>query len=308
MLRITQYMNTNRLPPLNALRAFESVSRHHQVTRAARELSVSPSAVSHLIRRLERDLEVPLVKRVGRNIALTEIGEKMAPELQEIFRSLSRVVGEVRTLVNQDLLTVSLRPYFAVKWLAPRLNRFWARHPDVELRLHHTNQPVDFRSENIDLAIEWSKGDRDGIRNFQLVPGELTPVFSPKLAGADRIQAPEDLLDFTLLRETDYDSWSDWFALFGKPPPNDTGSLHIDDSNVRNQAALDGQGIELSCRTLIRDDVTEGRLLAPFQESIGSFSYYLVEPVHSPLSRAAANFKNWILDEIGPGHPPVISR
>ena len=79
----------------------------------------------------------------------------------------------------------------------------------------------------------------------------------------------------------------DWFALFGKPPPDDAGSLHIDDSNVRNQAALDGQGIELSCRTLIRDDVTEGRLLAPFQESIGSFSYYLVEPVHSPLSRAA---------------------
>ena len=291
-------MKKERLPPLNALRAFEAVSRHGQVNRAATELSVSPSAVSHMLRKLEDDLNTPLVRRRGRSIELTAQGEALAPRLQEIFHSMQTLIKETRSHADTRTVTVVLRPYFAAKWLAPRLNRFWLQHPDIELRLHHSNAPVDFVTADADLAIEWSRGDRPGVSHVLLIPGELTPVFSPHLPSAGSIRTPADLIGQTLLMETDYDSWSDWFALAEVSPPHDRTSLFIDDSNVRNQAAVDAQGIELSCRTLVQDDVDNGRLLAPFSECLETFSYFLVQPVNSPLSMAAEKFRRWIIQEV----------
>jgi LysR family glycine cleavage system transcriptional activator len=111
------------------------VSRHLHVGTAAQELNVTPSAVSHLVKRLEDDIGVKLVKKSGRNIMLTSAGENMSPELQEIFSNLKRIVGVARTATSKNSLTVSVRPYFSVKWLAPRLSKFWNAYPAVELRL-----------------------------------------------------------------------------------------------------------------------------------------------------------------------------
>lgn len=291
-------MGVRRLPPLNALRAFEAVSRHRRISSAAHELSVTPSAVTHLVRRLEDDLEVKLVKRSGRNILLTDWGEQLGPELQAIFRSLNRVVAETRSAASQSTLTVSLRPYFAVKWLAPRLGRFWARYPGVELRLHHTNRPVDFLSDQVDLAIEWSKGPRPDVIHHLLIPGELTPVFSPQLPNAGSISKPADLLGCTLLKETDYDSWQDWFSLAGIDAGTPQHALYVDDGNVRHQAAVDGQGVELGCRSLVGSDVSSGRLVAPFDLSVSSFAYFLVEPVNARPTAAAQRFRDWLLREV----------
>ena len=289
--------------PLNALRAFEAVSRHLHVGTAAQELNVTTSAVSHLIKRLEEDIGVKLVKKSGRNIALTSAAEKMSPELQDIFRNLKRVVGVARSGASRNTLTVSVRPYFSVKWLAPRLSKFWNAYPAVELRLHHSIQQVDFRAEHVDLAIEWSKGDRPGVIHHLLIPGELTPIFSPNMEDAGKIKSPADLLKYTLLKETDYDSWADWFAFV------DQGQLYsqnthfpkthfIDDSNVRHQAALDGLGVELSSRRLLRQEISDGVLLAPFELSLNSFSYYLVEPENGEASLLATHFKHWLLNEM----------
>jgi LysR family glycine cleavage system transcriptional activator len=289
--------------PLNALRAFEAVSRHLHVGTAAQELNVTPSAVSHLIKRLEDDIGVKLVKKSGRNIALTPAAEKMSPELQEIFGNLKRVVGVARTATGKDRLTVSVRPYFSVKWLAPRLNKFWNAYPAVELRLHHSIQQVDFRAEQVDLAIEWSRGDRPGVEHHLLIPGELTPVFSPKMDDADKISSPADLLKYALLKETDHDSWADWFAFAGLEQAYSSiaqfpKTHFIDDSNVRHQAALDGLGVELSSRRLLKQEISEGVLLAPFELSLNSFSYYLVAPKNEESSILATCFKRWILSEV----------
>ena len=291
-------MKSDRLPSLKALRTFEVLSRHLHMNRAAEELSVTPSAISHLIRSLEEELSVKLIRKSGRNIALTETGEQLAPRVQTIFRSLKHTVDDVREQTNPNILNVSLRPYFAVKWLSPRLSRFWARHPEIELRLIHTNLAVNFNNDRADLAIEWSSGDRMGTKQILLIPGELTPVFSPQMVGADKIKTARDLLNHTLLRETDHDSWKDWFESVGENYQKPPHTLFIDDSNVRYQSALDGQGIELSCRSLITDDVKSGKLLSPFKQSVNNFSYYLVEPDDRKPSDATGKFTDWLIDEV----------
>ena len=290
-------MNSDRLPSLKALRAFEVVSRHLHVIRAAEELSVTPSAISHLIRSLEHELKTKLIRKSGRNIVLTETGRQLAPRVQTIFRSLRQTVDDIREQTDPNILTVSLRPYFAVKWLSPRLSRFWARFPDIELRLIHTAQAVNFATDRADLAIEWSTGSRAGTRHTLLIPGELTPVLSPTIKGANKIKDAKDLLKHTLLRETDYDSWKDWFESVGETYHKPKHTLFIDDSNVRYQSALDGQGIELSCRSLIKEDVAKGKLITPFEQSINNFSYFLVEPIDREPTEAADKFTQWLIEE-----------
>ncbi len=291
-------MKSGNLPlQLKALRVFEAVSRHLSVKDAARELNVTPSAVSHLIRRLEDDLGVRLIRRSGRNTSLTSAGEKLAPGLQDGFESLAKAVNGLRDSTYRNTLTISLRPWFAVKWLAPRLSRYWARCPKIELRLHHTTKPVDFIEDSVDLAIEWSTGSRTGVRHHELIPGELVPIFSPGMPGAETVKEPNDLLRFTLLKEMDFDSWEEWFFKVNRERRNPPFIHYIDDSNVRHQAALDGLGIELSCRSLVREEVASGALLAPFDISVDSFSYYLVEPARGQRSPLARQFKDWIIEE-----------
>ena len=193
---------------------------------------------------------------------------------------------------------MSLRPYFAVKWLSPRLSRFWASFPNIELRLIHTTQAINFATDRADLAIEWARGDRTGTKRTLLISGELTPVLSPKMAAVSKIKSAKDLLNVTLLRETDYDSWKDWFESVGVVYGKSKHTLFIDDSNVRYQSALDGQGVELSCRSLIEDDIKRGKLLTPFKQSINNFSYYLVEPTDREPTPAAEKFTRWLIDEI----------
>ena len=290
-------MKKNRQPSLRALKAFDAVSRHLQMNKAAQELCVTPSAISHLIKRLEDDLGTTLIKHTGRNIELTTAGEQFAPGIQKTFRSLKHIIEDIRDHSNPNILNVSLRPYFAVKWLSPRLSRFWTKHPEIELRLIHTTKPVDYFNERIDLAIEWCEGERLGINYSLLIKGELTPVLSPKLPGAQKISQPSDLFQYTLLRETDHNSWHDWFALVEETYEAPAHTLFIDDSNVRYQAALDGQGVELSCRSLIQSDLQAGRLLCPFELSLTRFSYYLAEPEHRQTTSAAEKFISWLKHE-----------
>ncbi len=289
---------SRRLPPLNALRAFDAVSRHGRVARAAEELHVTPSAISHLLKRLEHDLKVRLFQRAGRGLVLTTAGHRFAIGVQEAFTRLAQSVEEVCAEVEMGTLTVSLRPHFALKWLTPRLSRFWEAHPEIELRLHHTIRQVDFESREADMAIEWSQGERPGLECTPLLPGKLTPVCSPALLkNPHPLRSPEDLCHHTLLRETDYDSWSEWLSQAGTDDRALRHSLYIDDSNVRMQAALDGQGVELGCLALARDDLAAGRLVMPFELTLDSFSYFIVHPRQRVLPARLAAFRHWLLAE-----------
>lgn len=229
LLRISQHfeiMKTDKRPlPLTALRAFEAVSRHAHIKETANELNVTPSAISHLIKRLEDDLGVKLVQKTGRNIKLTDEGNKLAPVLQEAFQTLAKAVNKTRDKANNYTLTISLRPYFSAKWLAPRLNHFWSENPNVQLHLHHSNETIDFNTQSVDLAIEWSKGDRIDVNYHKLIPGVLVPIFSPNMPGAEKIHQPNDLLSHTLLMEVGIDSWSEWFRAVGGKSETSTNSL-----------------------------------------------------------------------------------
>ena len=288
----------SRLPPLNTLRSFEVAGRHLNFSRAAEELNVTQSAVSHQMRLLEERLGVRLFKRANNGLVLTDAGQRLLPAVRDSFARLEKVVAEIDAETRETPVRVALRPYFAVKWLAPRLGRFWQRHPAVELWLNHTIERVAFVDGDVDLAIEWSTGERADVGADRLVGGGLTPVFSPALAdGREALSAPADLGRHTLLHEESHHNWRAWLGLAGHLDLAPAHDLVIDDTNVRLQAAIDGQGVALGCRALIADDLAAGRLVAPFPTTLGDFAYYVVCPDSTMAKPAVRAFRDWLLDE-----------
>ena len=181
----------SRLPPLNTLRSFEVAGRHLNFSRAAEEFNVTQSAVSHQMKLLEERLGARLFKRANNGLILTDAGQRLLPAVRDSFARLEKVVAEIDAEARETPVRVALRPYFAVKWLAPRLGRFWQRHPAIELWLNHTIERVAFADDDVDLAIEWSTGERADVGADRLVGGGLTPVFSPALAdGREALSAP----------------------------------------------------------------------------------------------------------------------
>ena len=290
--------NSSRPLPLNALRAFEAVARHQHVAHAATELCVTPSAVSHLIKKLESDLGVALITRAGRNIELTEHGRKLAPLLKENFQGISKAVNSLRKDRFTHSVTLALRSYFSAQWFGPRLNDFWSKHPGIELRLKHTNEIPDLKADDLDLAIVWGPIESLATKAQLLLPGELVPIFSPGMGGAERIKSPGDLLHCTLLMETDGNSWGDWFRQSTGWDQVLQHQHFIDDSNVRYQAAIDGVGVELCCRQLIQHELDSGRLVAPFDTALTSHGYFLLEPDNSASTDSAECLKQWILEQV----------
>ena len=147
------------LPPLNALRAFESAGRHLSFTKAAAELNVTPAAIGHQVKALEELLEVPLFHRLTRALRLTQAGQAALPPLRDGFDKLAEAVDLLRAHETRGAITVSLGPAIAAKWLVPRLDRFRAAHPDLDVRLDATDKLVDFQRDNVDLAIRYGGGD-----------------------------------------------------------------------------------------------------------------------------------------------------
>lgn len=293
--------------PLAALRAFEAAARHANVTRAAAELNVTQSAVSHQIRALERHLGVALFRRTGSGLALTEAGRKLADVARDSFRRLDAGLAEIRGTKAATRVTVALRPYFAVKWLAPRLARFWQAAPGVELRLIHTTAAADFSTDEIDVAIEWRAAPRPDADSAVLMQCDLVPIVSPRLSGRRGLKHPDDLARFTILHEEDRSNWRRWCQLAGIAAESGAQHLIVDDTNVRLQAAIDGQGVALGCPELVADDVRAKRLAIPFKLRLERYAYYLVTPTNRPLNDAAARFRDWAREEAG-GTRSGISR
>ncbi len=162
------------LPPLNALRAFEAVARHKSFTRAAGELNVSQSAVSHQVRSLESVLNLRLLSREGRTVELTREGRLLFADLSDSLARIRRALANLEAVRRASPLGVSVRPHFAMKWLAPRLSRFWQRHPGFDLRFYHTNELADFTDAQLHVAIEWRHLSEVSAEARLLVPGNLT--------------------------------------------------------------------------------------------------------------------------------------
>ena len=288
-----------RLPPLNGLRAFEAAARHLSFKEAARELLVTPGAVSLQIKNLEDDIGQKLFHRVNRSIKLTDHGRLLLPAVSDAFRGIADALARLRTDNADGPLTVSVLPSFAVKWLVPRLGRFRARHPQIDVRISASPRFVNFDVEDVDLAIRHGMGHWSGLSTVWLMPGDLFPVCSPDLLrnGAP-LRTPQDLRFHTLLHTETRDEWPLWLRMHGVTGIDPLRGPSFSDDGMVVQSAIEGQGVALGRSVLVTEDLQRGRLIKPFDLSMPSaLAYYLVCPeAHEHRPKIAA-FRAWILEE-----------
>lgn len=300
---------SRRLPPLNALRAFEAGARHLNFTRAAEDLSVTPTAVSHQVRQLEDWFGVPLFERGRRQLALTEAGAQLFPAVAEALDRIAEVSRRVRDAPARPSLTVSVTHTFGSRWLAARLGKFWVEHPGVDLRIHHSIHLVDLARDDIDMAIRWGLGRWPGTRTEWLMDAMAVPLCSPSLLHGDNpLREVADLANHVLLHERDHQEWIEWLIAAGlDSTPGRRGPV-IDDPNSLVRAAVEGHGVFLGFPGMMRAEIESGALVAPFSGGEGPHpGYYLVYGEKSLDNPAVRAFRDFVLAEakVTPGEATV---
>ncbi len=301
---------TRRLPPLNALKAFEAAARHLSFTRAAAELNVTPGAISHQVKTLEELLEVQLFRRMTRALRLTDAGQSALPTLAQGFDKLAQGVEQIRAQSDSRLLTVSITPSFGAMWLVPRLERFRSQYPDIEIRIDGTDRLVDLAHDNADVAIRYGPGGYKGVRVDRLFSPVNTPVCSPALLECDHpLKQPDDLRHHTLLHidwKEDEASWRMWLLAAGLHDIDPIRGPRFTMENMAVQSAVDGHGVALVGDILVADELAAGRLVRPFNTSLSTpltFSYYLLSAKDSGTQYKVAAFRDWLLEEAHTENP-----
>lgn len=288
-----------RLPSLNGLRAFECAARHMSFTRAAEELNVTQTAISHQIRRLEDELGVRLFMRLKDGLALTEEGYAYLPGIRSAFLELRYSTEKLLESSNNSVLTISTLVSVASKWLLPRLPSFREAHPQIDVRISASTEWVDFRKGGIDAAIRYGDGNWPGLRADWLMSDEIFPVCSPRLLTGDKpLNTPVDLAHHPLLQVSGVtaNDWNDWLHAAGQPPLTAKGPrLTFDLAMMAVQAAIDGQGVCIGRSTYVDEDLRAGRLVAPFDLRLKSASgFYLVTPHDQAESKKIVAFRGWL--------------
>jgi LysR family glycine cleavage system transcriptional activator len=290
---------SRRLPPLNALRAFEAAARHLSFTRAADELHVTQTAISHQIKGLEERLGVRLFRRLPRGLLLTEEAQRYLPPVRDAFDRIAAATAQLAAGSSSGTLTVSVLPSFAAKWLVPRLGRFRATHPDLDLRISASSQLVDFARDDVDVAIRIGRGRYPGLRVDRLFGESMVPVCAPELlTGAHPLRRPEDLRHHVLLHDDDHTGWQLWLELAGVEGVDPRRGPIFTDSAMVVQAAAEGQGVALARSVLAAGDLAAGRLVQPFEVSVPQdLAYYLVSPEATAEQPRITAFRSWLLAE-----------
>ncbi len=290
----------SKLPSLNGLKVFEAVARHLSFTKAADELHVTQAAASHQIRKLELQIGVQLFIRQSRKIQLTNEGKILLPVMTKSLDAIADRLLQVSADDGFAMLKVRIAPSISAKWLSPRLNNFWRHNPDINLSLFHSNEDVDFVSEDIDIAITYGDGKWPNVESFHLLSLDFFPVCSPALvAGFDHEFAEDDLAQLSLLHDASYQSWSSWVrsANFSNSDPN-RGTI-IDDTNVLVQAAIGGQGVAMGSSLLVGEHLRSGRLVRLFDHILRpEEGYYVICPKAHLECQNVRLFKNWLLSQV----------
>jgi LysR family transcriptional regulator, glycine cleavage system transcriptional activator len=288
-----------RLPPLNALKAFEAAARHESFTRAAEELCVTQGAVSHQVKALEAELGIKLFNRERQRLVITEGGREYLTVLRDAFDRIA--LGTERLVQRQSsgVLTVSTSPDFAAKWLVHRLGRFAEAHPSIDLRVSATMHHVDFSREEIDLAVRHGDGHWAGLDVVRLCSEELFVVCSPKLlSGRQRLRNPADLLKFPLLHLDDRKDWARWLETADLEDAKVSHGPVLNRASMIIDAAVDGQGIALARTTLAAWDLINGRLVRPFAQGLRlARSYWIVCPKATAALPKITSCRDWLLAE-----------
>jgi len=254
---------------VNQLRAFEAVGRHGSFKRAADELHVTQSALSHHVRHLEQSLGIALLRRLHRRIELTDEGRRLCSDCSASFESLARAVQQLVVGDAQDALTVSIAPYFSAKWLTPRLGRWWARHPNIDLQLRHAYQPADFLHDQVDAGISWGHGRWEEAEVKPVLTGALVAVCAPALERQLALgKGLAGLARQRLFCEFDKQHWPMWFRNAGDTSTRKLDVVVIDDSHALRRAAVDGHGVALFFHGLLQEDLRSGQLMQVLDVSV----------------------------------------
>lgn len=297
-------MERRRLPPLNALRAFEAAARHMNFSRAADELSVTPGAVSQQIQNLEEYIGSPLFKRTPKGLLLTDAAQTALPALREAFDRLAEAASLLTAADDGRRLTVSAAPSFAAKWLVPRLGRFEEAHPQVDVWLSAGFELVDFTSGEVDLAVRYGRGAYPGLEVVRLLGETVSPVASPGLLEQNPLETLDDLKNHVLLHDGSPDAddscpdWAMWLAARGVKGVDGARGPRFNQSSLVIEAAAGGRGVALAKQTLAQEDLDAGRLVQPFDiETAVDFAYYIVYPKAKGRLAQVKAFIAWLIQE-----------
>lgn len=295
------------LPPMDQLEAFEAAARHLSFTKAAEELSLTQSAVSRQIAALEAHFDVALFRRLHRALLLTEDGQTLLRAVSEVLERLDQASGQLRHGAGVKTIVVSTTPGFAGLWLIPRLSGFTAVHPGVDVRISASYSLVHLNRDGVDVAVRYQTEAAAGPGAVRLFGEQLMPVCSPALIAAPGtpLKTPQDLRHHVLLHmESDGSAhtpdWPMWLRIMGIADLAPAGALHFSQYDQMIQAAVNGQGVALGRSPLVAALVSEGKLVAPFKDALGSpRSYFLIQSDAGSRKPEVRAFVAWLGKEAG---------
>jgi LysR family transcriptional regulator, glycine cleavage system transcriptional activator len=301
-----------RLPPLNAVCAFEAAARLGGFNAAGAELNVSANAVGRLVKLLEDWLGVALFRRLPRGVVVTEAGGRYLAGVGTLLDQLAEATADVQRLETSNVLKVSALPSMVSRWLIPRLSRLTERHPELDVRVIATNAMADFAREEVDIAIRVGRGCYEGTRSDLLMHSDIFPVCSPVLlSSGPPLKEPADLVQHCLLYDDcggipclpERITWPRWLAAVGVTNVDSDRGLHFSYMHMALQAATAGQGVALVSSGLIGDDLTSGRLVRPFGDLAvrSPYSFFIVCAETTVDCEKVVLFRDWALSEAARG-------
>jgi LysR family glycine cleavage system transcriptional activator len=288
-----------KLPPLNAVRAFESAARHGSFTKAAKELFVTHGAISKQVAVLESWLGTPLFNRLQSQVTLTEAGRTMMAAVTPALDRISVTSMQLLEKAASASLRISAPPTFTMRWLIPRISGFQRKRPGVDVKLTTSVAPVNFDEGGYDIAIRGAHGPCPGALSTPFMTETIVPICHPELADDGRLQQPSDLARHTLISyDTEPVSWSDWLSLAGQAQLRGGDSLQFEQMFFALQAASEGLGVVLVPLFLVADDIIADKLCAPFGTRFARQRQYFASSVPGPTHNPALEyFREWLLKE-----------
>lgn len=286
---------------LMALRAVEAVARLGTLRAAAQELGVTSGAVSQQIMKAEAQLDRLLFERTPKGLVLTGMGQKVAAHLSEGFAALARGVAATRPGLD-DVVTISVAPVLAGKWLVWRLGRFAEQQPDIRVRIDASTALLKPRPGEIDACIRVGRGEWSGVKSEEIMPQRVFPVCSPRLA--DNLREVSDLTKVPIIREQSNKlfGWNVWLSPNGMSDDQLGDGPEFSDASLCLDAAAAGQGVFLGLETLVTDALAAGRLVAPFPGRFPTgVAYWFVEPEGLRRSPQVEAFRVWLFEELRRG-------
>lgn len=290
----------NNLPPLKALQAFEAAGRSGSFQSAAKELCVTPSAISHQIKTLEKHLGLALFERQTRKISLTAVGQAYLDSISKSFARMEVATDKAISGQTNTQLKVAVAPMFLERWLLPRFADFADQFPEIEIEFCSYTDEINFIKSDVDMAIFFGDGDWGNVDTKLLRRASVIPVCAPELLEMEKVMDPEDLLHFRLLQiDNRPDDWQRWFRLSQTEFMPSQGAISFSNASLAVHAATGGAGVALAVTELVEDDLKNGLLMAPMELELElSKAYYLVYHKERPRHEVMIAFEDWIIKRL----------